>query len=185
MIAMPEHIILWRHAEAKDIFDGDDMLDMTQSDMQRALTQKGQRQAADMAMWLKPQLPKATILQCSPALRAFQTAVALQHVNQSFEININQALKPGASLNMVLASIAQLNSCNSLVLVGHQPWLGQLAANLLGIANAGHAKDIAIKKGAIWWLRLDKGLDKTLDKAREKAVSAHYTIHTVQTPSLF
>ena len=184
MSAMPEHIILWRHAEAKDIFDGDDMLDMIQSDMQRALTQKGLRQAADMAMWLKPQLPKATILQCSPALRAFQTAEAMQYVYKSYEININQALKPGVSLNTVLANIAQFNSCNCLVLVGHQPWLGQLAAHLMGISLAGHAKDLPIKKGAVWWLRLDKSLDKPLNKTREKAVSVHYIIHTVQTPSL-
>ena len=184
MSAMPEHIILWRHAEAKDIFDSDDILDITQTDMQRPLTQKGQRQAADMAMWLKPQLPKVSILQCSPALRAFQTAEALQDVGKSCKININQALKPGVSLNTVLANIAQFNSCNCLVLVGHQPWLGQLAAHFLGISMAGHTKDLPIKKGAIWWLRLNKTLDKTLDKTREEAVSARYIIHTVQTPSL-
>lgn len=174
---MPEHIILWRHAEAEELFDGNDML---QRDMQRALTQKGQRQAADMAKWLKPQLPKASILQCSPALRAFQTAEAIQDVGKSCKININQALKPDASLNTVLANIAQFNSCKCLVLVGHQPWLGQLAAHLLGISMTEHAKDLPIKKGAIWWLRLDK----TLDKAREEAVSARYIMHTVQTPSL-
>ena len=180
MSAMPKNIILWRHAEAKDIFDGDDLFDMKQSDMQRALTPKGQRQAAYIAMWLKPQLPKATILQCSPALRAFQTAEALQDLGKSCKININKALKPGASLYKVLSSIAQINSCNCLLLVGHQPWLGQLAAHLLGISMAGDIKDFPIKKGAIWWLRLDK----TLDKTREEAVSAQYIIHTAQTPSL-
>ena len=184
MNTMPEHIILWRHAEAKDIIDGDDLLDMTQSDMQRALTQKGQRQADDMAKWLKPQLPKASLLQCSPALRAFQTAEALHHVNKSYKININQALKPDASLNTVLANIAQFNSCKCLVLVGHQPWLGQLAAYLLGISVTEHAKDLLIKKGAIWWLRLNKTLDKTLDKTKEEATSARYIMHTVQTSSL-
>ena len=179
---MPEHIILWRHAEAKDIFDGNDAvkIDIAQSDMQRALTQKGRRQAANMAMWLNPQLPKATLLLCSPALRAFQTAEALQDVNKSCKINISQALKPGASLNAVLASIAKTNSCDSLVLVGHQPWLGQLAAHLLGLFEQGHTKELAIKKGAIWWLRLDK----TQDKTREEAMSARYIIHTVQIPSL-
>ena len=177
MSAMPEHIILWRHAEAEELFDGNDML---QRDMQRALTQKGQRQAADMAKWLKPQLPKASILQCSPALRAFQTAEAIQDVGKSCKININQALKPGVSLNTVLANIAQFNSCKCLVLVGHQPWLGQLAAHLLGISMTEHAKDLSIKKGAIWWLRLNK----TLDKTKEEAVSARYIMHTVQTPSL-
>lgn len=178
---MSKHIILWRHAQAEDLVDGDDML---QNDMQRALTQKGQRQAADMAMWLKSQLPKATILQCSPALRAFQTAEALQDVNKSYKININQALNSGASLNMVLASIAKIDSCDSLVLVGHQPWLGQLAAYLLGISVAGQIKDLPIKKGAIWWLRRNKTEDKTQDKTREEVISARYIIHTVQIPSL-
>ena len=182
MSVMPEHIILWRHAQAEELFDGDNtvQIDTAQNDMQRALTEKGQRQAADMAMWLKPQLPKATILQCSPALRAFQTAEALQEVNKSCKININEALKPGASLNTVLASIAQTNSCDSLVLVGHQPWLGQLAAHLLGVSVAGHIKELPIKKGAIWWLRLDK----TLDQTKHEVVSARYIIHTVQIPSL-
>ena len=177
MNVIPEHIILWRHAQAEDIFDGDDAvkIDIAQSDMQRALTQKGRRQAANMAMWLNPQLPKATLLLCSPALRAFQTAEALR-----YKVNINQALKPGTSLNAVLASIAQINSCDSLVLVGHQPWLGQLAAHLLGLFEEGHAKELAIKKGAIWWLRLDK----TQDKTREEAFSVRYIIHTVQIPSL-
>lgn len=160
MTTLPENIILWRHAEANDVFDGDDRV---QRDLQRALTEKGLRQASDMAQWLKPQLPKDTLLQCSPALRAFQTAQALR-----YKVNINQALKPGASLDTVLACIAQTNSSGSLVLVGHQPWLGQLAAHLLGFSET----EVAIKKAAIWWLRLDKISLK------------QYNIHTVQTPSL-
>jgi phosphohistidine phosphatase len=170
---MPENIILWRHAQAHDIFDGDDV---AQNDMQRALTDKGQRQADDMAKWLKlnllkPKLSKSTILLCSPALRAYQTADALQ-----YKINIHQALKPSAGLNEVLACLAQVdaqaneqfNAQGSFIIVGHQPWLGQLAAYLLGHSDS----ELAIKKGAVWWLRLDKnGLDT-------------YNIHTVQTPSL-
>jgi phosphohistidine phosphatase len=165
MIAKPENIILWRHAEAHDIFDGDDIV---LNDMQRALTEKGQRQATDMAKWLKlhllkPQLPKETMLLCSPALRAYQTADALQH-----KINIHQALKPNAGLNEVLDCIAQSNARGCLVIVGHQPWLGQLAAHLLGFKDG----EVAIKKGAIWWLRLDKN------------GQGYYNIHTVQTPGL-
>ncbi len=171
MNLMPENIILWRHAEAKNAVDSSDMIqiDNVQSDMQRALTEKGQRQAADMAKWLKLQLPKDTLLQCSPALRAFQTADAL-----SYKININQALKPGASLKEVLVNLAQTNVHGSLVIVGHQPWLGQLAAHLLGYSNA----ELAIKKGTIWWLRLNK------IRLVDKSMFAQYNIHTVQKPSL-
>jgi len=181
MIVMPENIILWRHAEAKDLIDGEGMnqintlqIDRTQSDLQRALTQKGLQQAADMAKWLKLNLPKNALLQCSPALRAYQTAEALQALNKSYKININQALKPSASLHVVLECITQANCAHSLVLVGHQPWLGQLAAHFFGFAEA----EIAIKKGAVWWLRLNKA------RLMDKSLLAQYNIHSVQTPRL-
>lgn len=182
MIVMPENIILWRHAEAKDVIEGDGVnqintlqIDTTQSDLQRALTQKGLQQASDMAKWLKVNLPKNVSLQCSPALRAYQTAKALQALNKSYKINITQALKPNASLHAALGCITQSNSADSLVIVGHQPCLGQLAAHLFGFAEA----EIAIKKGAFWWLRLNKA------RLKDKSLLAQYNIHTVQTPSLF
>lgn len=171
MIAMPENIVLWRHAQANDIFDDDSTTknDSVQSDLQRALTEKGQCQAADMAKWLKPKLPKDTLLQCSPALRAIQTAEAL-----SDKININQVLKPGASMRDVLAYIIHAKAADSLLIVGHQPWLGQLAAHLIGFSDS----ELAIKKGAIWWLQLNK------NGLVYKNSLAQYNIHTVQTPSL-
>ena len=55
----------------------------------------------------------------------------------------------------------------NLLLLGHQPYLGQLAGVLLGISEV----EIHIKKGAIWWLR-------RLESAPER-----YQIMTVQTPS--
>jgi phosphohistidine phosphatase len=36
-----------------------------------------------------------------------------------------------------------------LMLVGHQPWLGQLASRVLGVPVS--ACDI--RKGAVWWMR--------------------------------
>ncbi len=36
-----------------------------------------------------------------------------------------------------------------MLVVGHQPQLGQVAAQLLGIT----AGDCSIRKGALWWLR--------------------------------
>ena len=34
-----------------------------------------------------------------------------------------------------------------MLLVGHQPWLGEVAALLM----TGHANIWSIKKGAVWW----------------------------------
>ena len=66
-------LILWRHADAQD----------GAPDLGRELTDKGHRQAADMAKWLKLHLPKGTKVLVSPAARTQQTARALTHDYQT------------------------------------------------------------------------------------------------------
>ena len=158
-----KNIILWRHAEAVNLLDLDSEFNHNvQDDMARALTTNGQQQAKKMAHWLAQHLPCDTNFQCSPALRAFQTADALKH-----KININQAFKPGINLLQALNAMAHLPKEGNLLLLGHQPYLGQLAAYLLGISEI----EIHIKKGAIWWLR------------HLESAPGRYQIMTVQTPS--
>ena len=162
------NIILWRHAEA--VVASDDTL---QSDMARALTPKGQRQAKHMARWLKKHLPKDTLLLSSAALRAFQTAQALNDRAAYAQINVHPTLNPTASLQEILVSLASLSAHKNILLVGHQPYLGRLASQLLGL----EVSDLNIKKGAIWWLRLkvnQPNLNKPLC----------YEIADVQTPRL-
>ena len=162
------NIILWRHAEA--VVASDDTL---QSDMARALTPKGQRQAKHMARWLKKHLPKDTLLLSSAALRAFQTAQALNDKAVYAKINIHTTLNPTASLQEILVLLASLSAHKNILLVGHQPYLGRLASQLLGL----EVSDLNIKKGAIWWLRLkvnQPNLNKPLC----------YEMANVQTPRL-
>lgn len=161
------NIILWRHAEA---VEGSD--DAPQSDMARALTPKGQRQAKRMAHWLKRHLPENTLLISSAALRAFQTAQALNK-SSSTQINVQAALNPTASLQQTLAFLASFSTKSNVILVGHQPLLGRLAGHLLGL----NLSDLNIKKGAIWWLRLESNPANLNQPLR-------YEIVSVQTPSL-
>ncbi len=157
-------IILWRHAEAVDAVDGDDMA--------RALTSKGQRHAKRIACWLKQHLPEDTLILSSAALRAFQTAQALNKFNSS-KINVYSVLNPDASLQEILAFLARFDAKNNLLLVGHQPLLGRLAEHLLAL----DMDSINIKKGAIWWLRLESNSANLMQPL-------HYEIVSVQTPSL-
>ena len=60
-------LILWRHAEAED----------GTADAGRKLTDKGLKQAQQMAAWLAPRLPQNTRILVSPATRTQQTAAAL------------------------------------------------------------------------------------------------------------
>ena len=55
-------LILWHHAEAVPERPG-------QSDLERALTPKGERQAQRMAQWLNRHLPDSTRIVASPARR--------------------------------------------------------------------------------------------------------------------
>lgn len=159
-----QNILLWRHADAELA----QLVLRAEDDMTRALTPKGKHQAKIMARWLKSHQPKHTQVLASPALRALETAEAL-HSN----IAVLEALKPGASLQAVLQTLENLEAPKeNLLIVGHQPWLGALAAHLTGCGE----ENIHIKKGAIWWLRLAS--------KNSTSTQARYNIYTVQTPAL-
>jgi phosphohistidine phosphatase len=125
-------LILWRHAEAEDgVPDGE-----------RALTKKGHKQAAAMAAWLKERLPKRARILVSPATRAQQTAAALeQRFTTTREIGV------GATATDVVKSAGWPDAGGTVIVVGHQPTLGRVAALLVTGAEA----DWSIKKGAVWW----------------------------------
>jgi phosphohistidine phosphatase len=148
-------LILWRHAEAED---GDGRM----PDAKRRLTARGEKQAKKMAAWLSQRLPSNTTVLASPAERTQQTAHAL-----GLPFEIEPKIGIGADCADLLAAAGWPNSKVSrggtLILVGHQPTLGRLAALLLSGAEA----DWSVKKGAIWWFsrRAREGDDQTVLRA--------------------
>ncbi|MFT3961563.1 SixA phosphatase family protein [Propionivibrio sp.] len=144
-------LLLWRHAEAED----------GTPDSQRRLTPRGEKQAQRMAAWLKTHAPKDMRIVASPARRCQQTAQAL---GLPFETDPRQA--PGSNVTDLLAAIHWPSSCggkrNAILIVGHQPTLGQAAALLL----SGSEADWPIKKGALWWLLLSTRAGRTQAELR-------------------
>lgn len=130
-------LILWRHAEAA-------LARADQDDLARPLTPKGERQAARMAEWLNQRLAQSTRILVSPALRTQQTAEALGRPFRTVA-----ALAPEADVESVLRAARWPDAAEPVLIVGHQPVLGQVAAQLL----AGVEQSWSIKKGAVWWLR--------------------------------
>lgn len=130
-------LILWRHAEAHVIKAG-------QSDLDRALTSKGERQAQRMAEWLNQRLAHSTRILVSPALRTQQTAKALDR-----KFKTVQALAPDASPVALLGAVRWPDASEPVLVVGHQPALGQVAALLLGDLH----ETWVLKKAGVWWLR--------------------------------
>lgn len=126
-------LILWRHAEAED----------GMPDAKRRLTLKGQQQAQQMAIWLRAHLPKNTRILASPATRTQQTAQALE---RPFETTADVGIR--ASTISILTAADWLEARDAVLVVGHQPTLGQLAAFLL----CGEEQLWSVKKGALWWI---------------------------------
>ena len=125
-------LILWRHADAEDGAPDDE----------RKLTAKGEKQAQRVAAWLKERLPDDAVVLASPARRARATAQAL---TRKFEII--QELGTSASPQSVLKAAGWPRGDGTVVVVGHQPTLGQAAALIVTGREAGWG----IKKGALWW----------------------------------
>ena len=130
-------LILWRHAEAID-------LELVGDDMARTLTPRGEKQAARMAGWLDRQLPDGAKVLASPALRAEQTARAMGR-----KFKMHSALAPLGSADELLELVQWPHGKGCVVVVGHQPTLGQVVSRLIGLQEA----ECAVKKGALWWLR--------------------------------
>jgi phosphohistidine phosphatase len=150
-------LILWRHAEAHVLKEG-------QTDLERALTPKGERQAQRMAEWLNQRMAHSTRVLVSPAVRAQQTAKALDR-----HFKTVQLLAPEASVTALLSVTRWPEASEPVLVVGHQPTLGQVAALLLGEV----AQEWVIKKGAVWWLR-----------SREREGGNQVVLQAVQSPDL-
>lgn len=125
-------LILWRHAEAED----------GSPDLERVLTPKGHKQARRMADWLTSQLPESCRILVSPARRTLQTAEPLGR-----KFKIHNDLAPGADPEDVLKAANWPAGKESVLIVGHQPTLGQLAALLL----TGEAQEWEMRKAGAWW----------------------------------
>jgi phosphohistidine phosphatase len=130
-------LIIWRHAEAHEAESGEE-------DMLRALTPRGRKQADRMSVWLDAHLPQGTRVLSSPAVRAEQTVQALKR-----KYKVRDALSPGATVQDILETSGWPDAKYPVLLVGHQPALGGVVAQLLGMPE----EACAIRKGSVWWLR--------------------------------
>jgi phosphohistidine phosphatase len=126
-------LILWRHADAEE----------GERDLERKLTGKGRKQAARVAQWLHHRLPSKFAVICSPARRSRETADAL-----GMRYKIVERLAPGAAPGDLLKVCGWPSHKGAMLIVGHQPDLGRVAALLVSGAEA----DWSVKKGGLWWL---------------------------------
>lgn len=165
-------LILWRHAQAVMLDEAAGVqaegeppavFDLAR-DLARPLTVKGERQAVRMAEWLNQRLPDTTRILVSPAQRTQQTAEALGRRFRTVD-----ALNPLACVDDLLLAARWPSARDPVLIVGHQPTLGLLAARLL----TGTDQAWSVRKGAVWWLR-----------SREREGALQVVLHAVMPADL-
>jgi len=130
-------LILWRHAEA------DPHVATHEGDQRRALTPKGARHASRVGAWLDRQLPAQCRILVSPALRCVQTAEALGR-----KFTTVDAINTDSTPESIIEACGWPDQRLPVVIVGHQPLLGQVAALLF----SGEPHEWKIRKASVLWI---------------------------------
>ena len=119
-------IILFRHGPA-----GRRDASLWPDDALRPLTRRGEERTRQAAHGLGRIEPDVSLILTSPFRRAYGTAQVLAQVLGLDGVDRLDALAPGGSPRQVIESVPRTDA-GAVVLVGHEPDLGQLAAMLIG-----------------------------------------------------
>jgi phosphohistidine phosphatase len=114
-------------------------------DADRALTPRGRRRFRSAAAGLARALPRPHVILTSPWKRARQTAVILGRAWGRLEPLDTPALA-GGNLDALDRALSAYPGGAAVALVGHEPWLSELLARLLG---SGAPAPLEFKKGGV------------------------------------
>jgi phosphohistidine phosphatase len=167
-------IILFRHGPA-----GERDPERWPDDGQRPLTARGVERTALAALGLTRLVPGVTRVLTSPLVRARQTAdLLVEAIGGGIPVETFDGLTPGQSARVVLQRLAGLDASESVVLVGHEPDLGQLAGTLLfeapaalplkkaGACAIGFEERARAAQGSLEWLVPPRFLRRQAGKVR-------------------
>jgi len=128
-------IILARHGSAEDKAD-------SKEDADRVLTPEGREQADLLGRVVAGTIGNVDGLWTSPLVRALQTAgIASKHLKNKPTVEPDLAIS--GDLEQLCWKMHR-EALATLMLVGHQPDLGKLAARLLGFVS-----EVSLKKGGL------------------------------------
>jgi phosphohistidine phosphatase len=119
-------LYLVRHTEAIERSEG-------LAEELRHLTRRGRKQAAKQAKRLKKNRLRPGLIITSPLIRAVQTAELLAvDIGKETVVAADACLAAGADTDAVMTLLRGAANKMSIMLVGHEPQLSALAAQLLG-----------------------------------------------------
>jgi phosphohistidine phosphatase len=91
----------------------------------------------------------------SPLARAHQTAtIVAEALSREAHLSVLEALKPDGSVDDLLSSLKDYADCASLLLVGHEPLLGDALSCILSGKKTANI-EVALKKGGLVRIAVD------------------------------
>ena len=137
-------LYLLRHADAEGV---------RTTDQARELTSAGQRQAEAVGAFCQRHGLQPDLVLASPYQRTVQTAEAVARALGGVTLQHEPFLASGMDPQAAFDGLQAYGWAGSLLLVGHQPDIGQLAASLLGLNDAG---GMAVGKATLLGIEVDR-----------------------------
>jgi phosphohistidine phosphatase len=142
------NLYLMRHGEAAPA-EGPGF----ESDAKRPLTAEGKIKMKEICRGLERIGLEISWVVTSPLVRAAETGVIVAGaIEEQPPLDKCEALRPDGSPDDLLTFLAAHPERKNVILVGHEPDLSSLAAQMIG---AGHRANLAFKKGGCCQIRFD------------------------------
>jgi phosphohistidine phosphatase len=126
-----------------------------ETDSERPLTKKGAKKFRKAARGIERLGVSFDAILSSPLIRARQTADLLaEALGQESGVDEIPALAPDSSPEQLLAELSSVEGKEHVILVGHEPFLGKLAAFLVNGKNNSDSV-IPLKKGGICRIEIE------------------------------
>ncbi len=139
-------LFILRHADAEPARTGE-------NDRDRALTDKGREQSRKVGRFLRTRELTPDAVFTSPCTRARQTAEVVCEEACLDDPELAPWLAPGANPEDIAAALNDCLRLEDLLIVGHQPDLGRLAAFLMGLPKE---MSIRVRKSQLVELELER-----------------------------
>jgi phosphohistidine phosphatase len=142
------HLYILRHGNAGDPEQ------WTGDDRKRPLIEEGRKEMRAIAKGLDWLDLKLDALVTSPLVRAQETADFVHQALHPSHYDTSQLLAPGCDLQALTSLLALYPQSRELMIVGHEPDLGDIIGALIGV---GLPATIQLKKAACCCIKLETG----------------------------
>jgi len=140
-------LYLIRHAEAVERTG-------TMPDADRFLSPKGRSAFRRIARRIRKLGVAPDLIFSSPLVRAVQTAEILaEHLNHNGPVVVAGELSPGFDLRVLRLLLAEAENPREAAFVGHEPDLGEIAAEMLSLHGG-----FPLRKGAVVALEVERSI---------------------------